>query len=1023
MPFSFGAVCDLLQSLESNYKRTKRKKDSTQIVNQWFDRHKEHLAQDVDHVALLSTLLPERRTDRVFNIKHKRLEHIVARACLLGTSRKEELRRWETQPGSGNDLPDCVEALLAEAPNGGEKDFTVEEIDSILNHLAAGVPFSSAAVRSSLRRVSSTSTPRGDGHPLENLFRRMTPRDAKWLCRLVLKSFLPVVVPEHLVYLRCHPLLPTVMRIHDDFAVAVALLDQPRRNSRTLGVDLHKEALPRLITPQVGVKVGRQTWLKARSIQHCLDMGRGLMSCETKIDGEYCQIHIDLSKGPDCIRIFSKSGKDSTSDRTKLHDAIQSSLGLGTSWCKFNKRCILEGELVVWSDRDKKILGFEKIRKHVNRSGRFLGTDEDSQAHSYERLMIVYFDVLLVDDESMLGARHSERRRRLTTLVSCLEGCAALVKSQIINFSSRSVAATELQEAFASCIVNREEGLVLKPDEPYFDFGEVKRKYASCCLKLKKGYINKLGDVGDFAVVGARYDPTRAKTVGLPNTKYTHFYLGCLKNEEAATRFGSKPEFIVVNEVELNAQMTEFFGRAVWAMAVSPEENDQFALELPPGIMQGKKMTTVFLERPVFDITCFSFHKETNTVFWSLRFPYVSKIHTDRSWKDCVSFNGLQSLAEADKSRADGEGSQELAQWIKALEDSDPKRTRTAVISNSQSTDATRTSASAEESASQRSIIQPLTARMTARVRVAPSASSGFLTPPTSSAIQPPGQATPENDRSVASSSCKRRRDRPLVSPRRAKQRKEVIDLTASSVTSELSQNGSRQPLEDITSASSSQVNVLQTPVPHLGSVEICCEEPKNARLSTLPPPFPCSTSNRSGGLSSPLKEPGNSTDPSSTTRSSNTPATRGQACSHAGRTCALAEHFILLSPCVANMPWLVEDLLPSHSVAAVFTDLPSWLASAALQTTRSRRQPRLVLVERRRSGATKEFLAKLEAEPLRGRHGQSVASIAYDWRLLEAITDEEKAQLKCDGSGTRQKIGTGAHAKELWRRHYVGLC
>jgi DNA ligase-4 len=61
-------------------------------------------------------------------------------------------------------------------------------------------------------------------------------------------------------------------------------------------------------------------------------MGYGRMSCEEKLDGEYCQIHIDLSKlggpskgrnlskGSDCIQIYSKSGKDSTQDRKALHE-------------------------------------------------------------------------------------------------------------------------------------------------------------------------------------------------------------------------------------------------------------------------------------------------------------------------------------------------------------------------------------------------------------------------------------------------------------------------------------------------------------------------------------------------------------------------------------------------------------------------------------------------------------------------------------------------------------------------------
>jgi len=37
---------------------------------------------------------------------------------------------------------------------------------------------------------------------------------------------------------------------------------------------------------------------------------------------EYCQIHIDLSKGRDWIKIFSKSGRDSTQDRVGIHGYI-----------------------------------------------------------------------------------------------------------------------------------------------------------------------------------------------------------------------------------------------------------------------------------------------------------------------------------------------------------------------------------------------------------------------------------------------------------------------------------------------------------------------------------------------------------------------------------------------------------------------------------------------------------------------------------------------------------------------------
>ena len=86
-----------------------------------------------------------------------------------------------------------------------------------------------------------------------------------------------------------------------------------------------------------------------------------------------------MTKGKDWIQIFSKKGKDSTLDRIGIQCAIKKSLRIECVNRGFAERCILEGELVVWSDREQKILDFDKLRKHVSRSGSFLGTARDSQ--------------------------------------------------------------------------------------------------------------------------------------------------------------------------------------------------------------------------------------------------------------------------------------------------------------------------------------------------------------------------------------------------------------------------------------------------------------------------------------------------------------------------------------------------------------------------------------------------------------------------------------------------------------------
>lgn len=122
------------------------------------------------------------------------------------------------------------------------------------------------------------------------------------------------------VYHSCDPILPSILKIREDFTIAIETIQRLRKDRRFLGQGssyIDRECLAR-IGPQLSTKVGRQQWFKARSIKHCISMCMGLMSVEAKVDGEYCQIHVDASKGRRGVQIFSKSGKDSTEDRTRL---------------------------------------------------------------------------------------------------------------------------------------------------------------------------------------------------------------------------------------------------------------------------------------------------------------------------------------------------------------------------------------------------------------------------------------------------------------------------------------------------------------------------------------------------------------------------------------------------------------------------------------------------------------------------------------------------------------------------------
>ena len=55
--------------------------------------------------------------------------------------------------------------------------------------------------------------------------------------------------------------------------------------------------------------------------------------------------------------------------------------------------------------------------------------------------MIVYYDALMIDDDSLLSARRSERFRRLENLIEKIPGQAELVKRRLIDFSSPTAVA------------------------------------------------------------------------------------------------------------------------------------------------------------------------------------------------------------------------------------------------------------------------------------------------------------------------------------------------------------------------------------------------------------------------------------------------------------------------------------------------------------------------------------------------------------------------------------------------------
>lgn len=684
MPFKFSHISDLLSKLERLKTRDppllqkELDREYRRVIEYWFREHRREIdSPGTDGVALLSTLFPEERTDRVYGLQEARLTLLVGRCLYLPSTRFKTLEGWKT-PGNG-DLGACVEKVQKDfdcEPKPGAA-VTIEEVDHALQHLASKCRFSGPEVRSSVPAEAPVRT-------LEGIFRRLKSTEAKWFTRLILKDFSPVVLPWTLVLESYHFLLPGLLRFQHTFAAAVALLRGPLNRYHAspdeMSRRLFKQEAAKLLSPQIGVKVGRPPFFKARSIAHCAQMAGGQKwSMERKYDGEYCEVHIDLSGGSNCIQIFSKSGKDSTQDRQAVHQTILDAFRVGSPDCKFKKRCIALGELVVYSDAEQKILEFHKIRKYVSRSKSFIGTDLNSQAHDCEHLMIIFFDVLLIDDEILMRSGYTDRREALTKLIKKRTGYAITSERRIVDFAGDE-AMEEVRYQFAASLAFRTEGLVLKrADMPYFSFDTAEdNDVRNYFIKLKKDYIQELGeqrDVADFAVVGASYDSQHALRSGISGLQFTHFHLGCLTNADEV-RFGRKAMYEVVGRIgddqtvpKQALQALNDYGR----FCCKPFERSGNHLRNPADFdlildqTPASKMGVVFTEPCVVEVLGSGFEKPGNKTYFMLRHPRIMKVHLDRSWRDAVTLDELKDMAEKARNAPAAGESQEMMHWIEKL--------------------------------------------------------------------------------------------------------------------------------------------------------------------------------------------------------------------------------------------------------------------------------------------------------------------------------------------------------------------
>lgn len=673
--FKFERLCELFDKLDGARKEkvltSNRNVDlDHKCTTTWFNKYGREIARHgPSAVAFLSCILPERLPQRTYGMREVRLVKVLARIWNLPNRCIKPLQEWKT---AKIDFATVVEQVMAEfdvyvAP---EAPVTLEEIDHAFLQLAANSGYSSPEI----------SKQQNSSHSHDILFpivRRLRSHQLKWLVRMMLKDYSPIQIPERTV-LRCfHFLLPELLAVQNSIDAAVAVLGHTQLKS--LPPSPEPDYVPVLLglcaqylAPKLGNMITRTPYVKARSIKHCCHEVRGRsMSVERKYDGEYCQIHIDLSDARDPIKIFSKSGKDSTNDRVRLHGAVKAGLRIGEPECAFSKNCIVEGELLVYSRSKKDILPFHTIRKHVMHGGRFLGAAEDSPRKPDEQLMFVFYDVLLLDDEALTNKPQCQRRKQLERIVRYIEGEAELGYQRTINFGTTH-AKEELRNFFVHAINQRWEGFVLKGcNDPYFSWDKSKS-----VIKLKKDYIKGCGDTVDLCIIGGRRDQTVVEELGMGSLSWTTFYIACLENKEEVRRFDATPIFRVLDTVSppgiSKDEIRHLNAHGKYLEVPFASSTDHLDMRTEQTEMP---MPSELFKKPfVVEVMGAGYERPQNARYFVPRFPRVSiKLHTDRSILETSSFEELQEQAKKSMEVAWDQEEQDEVDWVQRLIAADGK--------------------------------------------------------------------------------------------------------------------------------------------------------------------------------------------------------------------------------------------------------------------------------------------------------------------------------------------------------------
>ncbi|XP_043255246.1 DNA ligase 4 isoform X1 [Colletes gigas] len=542
---------------------------------------------DVSLFSIMRLLLPSRERERgAHNLKEKSLANLYVRVFCLGKGSKDannlvQYKTPTTKKSTGSDFAEKAYWILRNRLPRESSGFTIERINLFLDNISSK--------NDNIRQKDET---------FKVLLGKTNALEFKWITRIILKDLKLGIGMKRILQV-FHPDANALSDVSTDLRQICETLSDPQLRYHH-DIQIFSHFKPMLLER---CRIEDTKTLFSKCEQYFV---------QTKYDGERSQMHMKDGK----YKYFTRQGYDIT--KNYGYGETSSSGFMSSVFHRLLKpQCksiILDGELMGWH-KQKKLLGSKGMNFDVKKLSE----------NSHHQPCFIALDIILYNDVLLINELYEKRLKILEDAFKEEEGCLMLCKS--IKISQRE----ELCRVFNESIQNKEEGIVLKKYDMKY---KPNVRDGSNCYKIKAEYSDDLVQDVDLIILGGYYGG--GKFMGLMKS----FLMAVASPSNVPGENPSK--FLSVVSVSNGLSMETL--KELWKRFEGKWQNECPENVSPPRLDPPNKWIrpeeSIILTIRATEMT----QSKDYPTGYSLRFPRVMDVRTDKPWYSVCTTTELLSL-------------------------------------------------------------------------------------------------------------------------------------------------------------------------------------------------------------------------------------------------------------------------------------------------------------------------------------------------------------------------------------------